>query len=126
MTESYVPALLTRQDMQNSIDIYGYKSRAALSHVMDNVQRELKGMKLPPGYRISQEGDAKQGKTNFEALDHGARDRHGAALLFPDSGLPILHPPADHHERHPAGPDRRGLVAAAGRAANSPPPRSWE
>jgi multidrug efflux pump subunit AcrB len=54
--------------MQNSIDIYGYKSRAALSHVMDNIQRELKGMKLPSGYRISQEGDAKQGKTNFEDL----------------------------------------------------------
>ena len=68
MTEGYVPALLTRQDMQNSIDIYGYKSRAALSHVMDNIQRELKGMKLPSGYRIFQEGDAKQGKTNFEAL----------------------------------------------------------
>ncbi len=68
MTESYVPALLTRQDMQNSIDIYGYKSRAALSHVMENVQKELKGIALPPGYRISQEGDAKQGKTNFAAL----------------------------------------------------------
>jgi len=68
MTESYVPALLTRQDMQNSIDIYGYKGKAALSHVMDNVQRELKGIKLPPGYLISQEGDSKQGKTNFESL----------------------------------------------------------
>jgi len=63
-----VPALLTRQDMQNCIEIYGYKSRAALSHVMENVQRQLKGMVLPPGYRISQEGDAKQGKSNFEAL----------------------------------------------------------
>jgi multidrug efflux pump subunit AcrB len=68
MTEAYVPALLTRQDMQNSIDVFGYKGKAALSHVMDNVQRELKDIKLPPGYRISQEGDAKQGKTNFEAL----------------------------------------------------------
>jgi multidrug efflux pump subunit AcrB len=68
MSESYVPALLTRQDMQNSIDVYGYKSRAALSHVMDSVQRELTGIKLPPGYTISQEGDAKQGKSNFAAL----------------------------------------------------------
>ena len=30
ITAAYVPALLTRQDMQNSIDIYGYKYRAAL------------------------------------------------------------------------------------------------
>lgn len=68
ITETYVPALLTRQDMQNSIDVFGYKGKAALSHVMDNVQRELKNIKLPQGYKISQEGDAKQGKTNFEAL----------------------------------------------------------
>lgn len=68
LSGTYVPALLTRQDMQNSIDIYGYKSRAALSHVMENVQKELQGIKLPPGYKISQEGDAKQGKANFEAL----------------------------------------------------------
>jgi multidrug efflux pump subunit AcrB len=68
ITETYVPALLTRQDMQNSIDVYGYKSRAALSHVMENVQRGLKDLKLPPGYRISQEGDSKQGKINFDSL----------------------------------------------------------
>ena len=68
MTNGYVPALLTRQDMQNSIDIYGYKSRAALSHIMNNVLQELKGIKLPPGYKITQEGDSKQGKTNFAAL----------------------------------------------------------
>ena len=68
VSESYVPALLTRQDMQNSIDVYGYKSKAALSHVMENVQKELKGIQLPPGYRLTQEGDAKQGKSNFAAL----------------------------------------------------------
>lgn len=68
MSQSYVPAFLTRQDLQSSIDIYGYKSGAALSHVMDNVMKELKGIKLPPGYRISQEGDAKQGKANFAQL----------------------------------------------------------
>ena len=68
MSQSYVPALLTRQDMQNSIDVYGYKSKAALSHIMANIQKELKGIKLPPGYKISQEGDSKQGKSNFASL----------------------------------------------------------
>jgi len=68
ITEDFVPALLTRQDMQNSIDVFGYKSRSALSHVMGSVQRQLKGLKLPPGYRISQEGDSKQGAVNFTAL----------------------------------------------------------
>jgi len=35
---------------------------------MGNVQKELKGLKLPPGYAISQEGDAKQGGESFAAL----------------------------------------------------------
>jgi multidrug efflux pump subunit AcrB len=68
MSQSYVPAFLTRQDLENSIDIYGYMGRAALSHVMDNVMNALKGIKLPPGYKLSQEGDAKQGKANFAQL----------------------------------------------------------
>jgi multidrug efflux pump subunit AcrB len=68
MSQSYVPAFLTRQDLQSSIDIYGYMSRAALSHVMDNVMAQLKGIKLPPGYKLTQEGDAKQGKANFAQL----------------------------------------------------------
>jgi multidrug efflux pump subunit AcrB len=68
ITETYVPAFLTRQDLQSSIDIYGYKGSAALSHVMENVMKELKGIKLPPGYKLSQEGDAKQGKANFAQL----------------------------------------------------------
>ena len=68
ISQSYVPALLTRQDMQSCINVYGYKSKAALSHIMANIHKELKGIKLPPGYKISQEGDSKQGKTNFESL----------------------------------------------------------
>lgn len=68
ISQSYVPALLTRQDMQSCVDIYGYKSKAALSHIMANIHKEMQGFKPPPGYRISQEGDSKQGKTNFESL----------------------------------------------------------
>lgn len=68
ISSTYVPALLTRQGMQNSIDVFGYREKAALSHIMDNVQKQLKGIKLPKGYKISQEGDAKQGKENYTAL----------------------------------------------------------
>lgn len=68
VSTAYVPSILTRQDMENSIDVLGYREKAALSHIMENVQKSLKGMKLPPGYKLSQEGDAKKGKTNFAAL----------------------------------------------------------
>ncbi|EKD38098.1 MAG: acriflavin resistance protein, partial [uncultured bacterium] len=64
----YVPTLLTRQNLINSIDVFGYRSQGALSHIMDNVARELKGIELPTGYTLSQEGDAKLGKASFAAL----------------------------------------------------------
>ena len=68
MKTVYVPTILTRQALMNSIDVYGYRQKAALSHIMANVQKELKGLKLPPGYAISQEGDAKQGGESFASL----------------------------------------------------------
>lgn len=68
VTTRYVPSLLTRQQMRNSIDVFGYREKAAVSHIMANVQKALQGLQLPPGYALSQEGDAKQGKENFAAL----------------------------------------------------------
>jgi multidrug efflux pump subunit AcrB len=69
ITTNYVPSLLTRQDMENSIDVYGYREKAALSHIMANVQKAFQDLKLPPGYKISQAGDAKQGKENQAAFN---------------------------------------------------------
>jgi len=69
ITTSYVPSLLTRQDMEDSIDVYGYREKAALSHIMANVQKAFQGLKLPPGYKVSQVGDAKQGKENQAAFN---------------------------------------------------------
>jgi len=80
ISTNYVPSLLTRQDMQNSLDVYGYRDKAALSHIMANVQKALKGIKLPPGYKLTQEGDAKQGQENQTAFN--------AALLI---GMVLLY-----------------------------------
>jgi multidrug efflux pump subunit AcrB len=68
VTTTYVPGLLTRQNLQNSIDVMGYREKTAVSHIMDNVQKALAGIKMPPGYKLSQEGDAKQGKESFDAM----------------------------------------------------------
>ncbi|MDD5169794.1 MAG: efflux RND transporter permease subunit, partial [Syntrophales bacterium] len=65
---AYVPMLLTRQAMQNSIDILGYREKAPISHITDNVNKALAGLKLPEGYNLSQEGDAKQAVESFDAL----------------------------------------------------------
>ncbi|MCX5842039.1 MAG: efflux RND transporter permease subunit, partial [Deltaproteobacteria bacterium] len=68
ITTTYVPGLLTRQNLQNSIDVMGYREKTAVSHIMDNVQKALAGIKMPSGYKLSQEGDAKQGKESFDAM----------------------------------------------------------
>ena len=62
ITAGYVPALLTRQDMQNSIDIYGLPEMPADLPRHGQRPRALEGMNLPAGYRIIQEGDTKQGR----------------------------------------------------------------
>ena len=111
ITTNYVPSLLTRQDMQNSIDVYGYRDKAALSHIMANVQKALKGIKLPPGYKISQEGDAKQGKENSAAFNSASSSPWCSSIFLsclPSAPSSILH----HHERHSPRNDRRCLVVA--------------
>ncbi len=59
---------MTRQYLQPTLDIYGYRSTAAVSHIHDDIDRALRGMRLPAGYTISQEGDLKQMKESFGRL----------------------------------------------------------
>lgn len=62
------PTLFTRQGLQNTVDIYGYRERAAITHLDEGVQKALKDIELPRGYQITQEGDIKQMTESFAAL----------------------------------------------------------
>lgn len=56
------PTVITREGLNYTVDILGYREKAAISHIMESfkeVMEKSKG-KLPPGYEISQEGDVKQ------------------------------------------------------------------
>ena len=112
ISTSYVPMLLTRQNMQNTIDVFGYREKAAVSHIMDNVNAALKGLNLPAGVH----GLPGRGRQTGQGIVHrphgGPDDRHGAALLLPSAGLQVIHPSPHHHGGHPPGPDRRDLVDA--------------
>ncbi|MDA8169572.1 MAG: efflux RND transporter permease subunit [Nitrospiraceae bacterium] len=59
---------ISRQYLQPTLDIYGYRSTAAVSHIHADIGKALKGLKLPPGYAITQEGDMKQMKESFGRL----------------------------------------------------------
>ena len=62
------PTLFTRQDQQNTLDIYGYREQTAITHLDEGVQKVLKDIQLPRGYKITQEGDIRQMQESFAAL----------------------------------------------------------
>ncbi|MEW6118147.1 MAG: efflux RND transporter permease subunit [Nitrospirota bacterium] len=59
---------MARQYLQPTLDIYGYRSKAAVSHIHNDLNAVLKDIKLPPGYTLAHEGDLKQMKDSFGRL----------------------------------------------------------
>ncbi len=65
---SFVPTLHTRQDLQETVDVLGYRSTTAVTHINEKVAAALKGLKLPPGYTIEDVGERKTMNEAFSAL----------------------------------------------------------
>jgi CzcA family heavy metal efflux pump len=59
---------LTRQYLQPTLDIYGYRGLTAVSHIHEDIDKALSGLNLPPGYTLTHEGDLKQMKESFGRL----------------------------------------------------------
>jgi multidrug efflux pump subunit AcrB len=74
------PTYITRQGMNYTLDMDGYRSTVADSHIMDNLANNLKNIKLPYGYSISQEGDSKEMSESTVRLARGIA--MGLFLLF--------------------------------------------
>ena len=49
----------TRQGLEPSVDVYGYRSTTAITFLQGNIQQALQGFNLPPGYHLSHEGEVK-------------------------------------------------------------------
>ena len=56
------PTVITRQDLTYTLDILGYREKAAITHIVQSFKKNLKNSQivLPEGYTISNEGDIKQ------------------------------------------------------------------
>ena len=54
-----VPTLHTRQGLQETVDVLGYRTTAAVTHINANVEKALQGLQMPPGYSIHEEGERK-------------------------------------------------------------------
>ncbi len=56
------PTLITREGLMYTINIIGYREKAAISHIIENYHKAVKeaGFSLPGGYEISNQGDIQQ------------------------------------------------------------------
>ncbi|WP_094602772.1 Multidrug resistance protein MdtB [Sporomusa silvacetica DSM 10669] len=63
-----IPTLYTRQDMQNTLEVYGYREKTAITYLDKGIQKELADIELPEGYAITQEGDLQQMQASFGAM----------------------------------------------------------
>ncbi len=74
------PSLITRQDLERTLDVQAYRSKRPISHLQEDVDAALAGLALPWGYRISHEGEIKQMDDSFERL--GMALALGLVLLY--------------------------------------------
>lgn len=63
-----VPTLHTRQGLQETVDVLAYRNTVAVTHLNDRVAEALKGLDLPPGYSLSDEGERKAMDESFALL----------------------------------------------------------
>jgi multidrug efflux pump subunit AcrB len=59
---------ITRQNLLPVVNVMGYRSQTAISHLQEQVNAVLSDIKLPGGYFISQEGDIRQMGETFGNL----------------------------------------------------------
>ncbi|MRI58121.1 MAG: AcrB/AcrD/AcrF family protein [Epsilonproteobacteria bacterium] len=54
------PSSITREGLEYTIDVYGFREKAAISHIMSNFEKAFEGVKLPPEVKMVQAGDIAQ------------------------------------------------------------------
>ena len=63
-----VASVITHQGLVRTLDVQAYRARRPISHLQEDVVTALAGLELPPGYRISHEGEIKQMNESFGRL----------------------------------------------------------
>jgi len=62
------PSLITREGLQYTLEVYGNREKAAISHIMASFEEQLKSVQLPKGVELEQIGDIKQFKASAERM----------------------------------------------------------
>ncbi|MDF1876827.1 efflux RND transporter permease subunit [Sulfurimonas sp. SAG-AH-194-L11] len=62
------PSLITREGLSYTLNVYGFREKAAISHIMANFDEAAKDIVLPEGITMEQTGDIKQFKSSAERM----------------------------------------------------------
>ncbi len=62
------PSLITREGLNYTLNVYGFRENAAISHIMANFEEASKDMHLPDSVTLEQTGDIKQFKSSAERM----------------------------------------------------------
>ncbi len=65
------PTLITREGLAYTIEVYGNRNKAAISHIMQDYEKHLESVKIPEGVKIEQIGDEKQFKASAKRMISG-------------------------------------------------------
>ena len=58
------PSMITREGLEYTLNVYGFREKAAISHIMSSFEKAFEGKKLPEGVTMEQTGDIKQFKSS--------------------------------------------------------------
>ncbi len=58
------PGVINREGLNYTLNVYGYREKAAISHIMDNFEEAFQGTVLPPSVSMAQAGDIKEFKNS--------------------------------------------------------------
>lgn len=60
VSRDFEPGMITREGLNYTLNVYGFREKAAISHIMRNFDRAFKGTVLPPSVTMEQVGDIKE------------------------------------------------------------------
>jgi len=68
LTSSKEPSLITREGLEYTLEVYGDREKAAVSHIMASFEKQLEEVILPRGVELEQIGDIKQFQASAERM----------------------------------------------------------
>lgn len=60
VTRDFEPGIINREGLNYTLNVYGFREKAAISHIMDAFQKNFHGTSLPSSVSMEQVGDIKE------------------------------------------------------------------